>query len=206
MREIDFKLYLITDRGVVKKSLIDAVEDALKGGVKAVQLREKSMPTGELTTLALKIREITSKYSARLFINDRVDVAMCCSADGVHLGQNSMPVNAVRKITGEDFLIGQSTHSIDEAFKAEDSGADFITLGPVYETPSKMAYGDPIGVEIIEEVKDELEIPVFAIGGIKLENIKEAMENKADGIALISGILASDDIINRSKKFMELLK
>jgi len=205
---VDFKLYLITDRKLIAEScsLFTAVEAALKGGVKAVQLREKDLGTRELLYMAYRMREITDKYRAKLFINDRVDIALSVEADGVHLGQDSIPPHAVRKIAKDKFMIGVSAHSIEEAMQAEKEGADFITLGPVYKTPSKMKYGQPLGVDINRKAKAEISIPVFAIGGIKQDRIKEVMDAGADGIALISGILGAKDIKEKTTKFLELLK
>ena len=204
---VDFRLYLITDRKVLSShfSLLSSVEEALKGGVKAVQLREKDLGTRELLDMAYKMREITNKYKTKLFINDRVDIALSVEADGVHLGQNSIPPHAVRKIAKDKFMIGVSAHSIEEAKQAEEGGADFITLGPVYKTPSKLKYGQPLGVDIIRKAKDEISIPVFAIGGIKKDRIKEVLDAGADGIALISGILGAKDIKEKTGEFLRLL-
>lgn len=204
---IDFKLCLITDRKLVTchSSLVTAVEEALKGGVKALQLREKDLGTRKLLDMAYRMRELTGKYKAKLFINDRVDIALSVEADGVHLGQNSIPPHAVRKIVKDKFIIGVSAHSIEEAKQAEEGGADFITLGPVYKTPSKLKYGQPLGVDIIRKAKDEISIPVFAIGGIKQDRIKEVMDAGADGIALISGILGAKDIKEKTGEFLRLL-
>ncbi|MDP2278505.1 MAG: thiamine phosphate synthase, partial [Nitrospirota bacterium] len=197
--KVDFKLYLITDRKILiapnselrTPNLLAAVEETLKGGVTALQLREKDLGTRELLDMAYRMREITDKYGAKLFINDRVDIALSVEADGVHLGQKSIPAYAVRKIVKDKFMIGVSAHSIEEAEQAEKEGADFITLGPIYKTPSKLKYGRPLGVDIIRKAKAEISIPVFAIGGIKQDRIKEVMDAGADGIALISGILGA---------------
>ena len=204
---IDFKVYLITDRKLFADSneIFAAVEQALKGGVKAVQLREKDLGIRELLEMAYKMREITKKYKAKLFINDRVDIALAVGADGVHLGQSSMPPSAVRKISGNKLIIGASTHNIDEAKKAERGGADFITLGPVYKTPSKLKYGRPIGIDALKKVKSRVSIPVFAIGGIKEDKVKEVMGAGADGIALISGILGAKSIGKKTREFLKLL-
>lgn len=203
----DFKLYLITDRKVLSSqfSLLSSVEAALKGGVKAVQLREKDLGTRELLDMAYTMREITDKYRAKLFINDRVDIALSVEADGIHLGQKSIPAYAVRRIVKDKFMIGVSAHSIEEAKQAEKGGADFITLGPVYQTPSKLKYGQPLGVDIIRKAKDEISIPVFAIGGIKKDRIKEVLDAGADGVALISGILGAKDIKEKAGEFLRLL-
>ena len=205
---VDFRLYLITDRKIYtdKNSFINAIEDALRGGVKAVQLREKDLNTRELLELACKMRELTKKYHAKLFINDRVDIALAVDADGVHIGQKSIPAHAVKKIVQDKLIIGVSTHNLNEALEAERSGADFITLGPIYETPSKLKYGKPIGVDTLKKVKLEVSLPVFGIGGIKLDKVREIMETGADGIALISAILASKDIRKTTEDFLRLLK
>ena len=204
---INFSLYLITDKKLLTphSSLITAVEDALRGCVKAVQLREKDLNTRELLELACKMRELTKKYHAKLFINDRVDIALAVDADGVHIGQKSIPAHAVKKIVQDKLIIGVSTHSLEEALEAERDGADFITLGPIYETPSKLKYGKPIGVDTLKRVKSKLSMPVFGIGGIKLDKVREVKETGADGIALISAILASKDIRKTTEDFLRLL-
>ena len=212
-RAIDFKLYLITDRHLfthhvsrITHYFFDAVEEALKGGVKAVQLREKDLEIRELLSMAYELRKLTSGYGAKLFINDRVDVALAVDADGVHLGGGSMPAFAARKAAGKGMLIGVSAHSIEEANKAEEEGADFVTLGPVFETPSKMKYGRPLGPELLREARGKISIPVFAIGGIKKERVESVLEAGASGIALISAILGSEDIRSNTEEFMRLLK
>jgi len=183
-----------------------ALETILEVGVKAVQLREKDLAVKELFDMAVWMRELTSEYNALLFINDRIDVALSVQADGVHLGQNSLPVSAARKIAGRKLLIGVSTHSVEEALEAERDGADFITLGPVYETLSKLQYGPPIGIDTLRNVKSRVSLPVYAIGGIKLERVVDVKEAGADGIALISGILAAKNIKETTEGFLRLLQ
>ncbi|MBI4698232.1 MAG: thiamine phosphate synthase, partial [Nitrospirae bacterium] len=195
LEKIDFKLYLITDRKLIthNESLITAVKKALKGGVKAIQLREKDLSTHALLKLAYKMREVTEKYNAKLFINDRFDVALAVGADGVQLTQNSIPADAVRKAVDASrithhasrFLIGVSTHSLKEAKEAERSGADFVTLGPIYRTPSKLKYGKPLGTDTLKKASSKLKIPVFAIGGIKSHRIMEVKKAGAFGAAMI---------------------
>lgn len=203
MAKPDFHLYLITDRNLVA-DLASAVEEALKGGVQAVQLREKDLPLRDLLSLAAQMRTLTRRYGALLFINDRVDVAMAIEADGVHLAQSSLPADAVRRISQGRLLIGVSTHSLDEALDAQAKKADFVTFGPVFDTPSKMQYGPPLGLDALEEVREYLDIPLFAIGGIKKHHIKDVLRTKANGIAVISGILSADDILNETKQYREL--
>jgi len=200
---VDFKLYLITDRKVATKPLPEAVRLALEGGVKAVQLREKDLPVRELLSLAKELRAITREYGAKLFINDRVDVAVAVGADGVHLGGQSMPVDAVRKVVGKVMKIGVSTHSGEEARAAEAGGADFITFGPIFETPSKAKYGIPVGIDAIKKLKNEVDAPIFALGGINSGNVNHVVVSGASGIAMISAILAAPDIKEAAAMFVQ---
>lgn len=208
MSNIDFNLYLITDRKLFSTqcSLYLALEDALKAGVKAIQLREKDLTVKEVFEMALWLRNLTREYEAKLFINDRADVALAVNADGIHLSQNSIPVDAVKKITKNNLLIGVSTHNIEEAINAEKAGADFITFGPIYQTTSKPEYKNTTGVDIIRDLKMHISIKILAIGGIKPDKVKEVIDAGADGIALISAILASKNIHETTQEFMRLLK
>jgi len=190
---IDFRLYLITDRNQVAAghTLLSAVEAALEGGVKAVQLREKDLSVSDLRPLARELRQLTRRYCARLLINDHVELALEIQADGVHLGGHSRPTDVVRKQIGPEQLIGVSTHSIADINLATAQGADFVTFGPVYATPSKAAFGPPQGIQSLAEACRSSSLPVFALGGITPSRAAEAIEAGAAGIALISAILAS---------------
>ncbi len=191
---IDFDLYLITDRKQARNlDLPKVIEAALRGGVKAVQLREKDLSGRSLFDTALGMRELTSRYGAKLIINDRVDIALAVDADGVHLGGESIPARAARKVLGSEKLIGVSCHDRAGALAARDEGADFITFGPIYYTPSKARYGEPVGITALRETAGGMSIPVFALGGIKPENVREVIGAGAHGIALISAIIAADD-------------
>lgn len=205
---IDFRLYLITDRKQMsgKRTLTTAVQQAVRGGVKAVQLREKDLGTRELLDLAYRMRKVTAQFGARLFINDRFDIALAVGADGVHLTRNSIPAEAVRKAVKKKMLVGVSSHSLKEAKEAEKSGADFITLGPVYRTPSKMKYGKPVGVDTLRKVTRSVNIPVFAIGGIKSGMVEEVLNAGADGVAMISEVFASRDIKSKASRLISLLE
>lgn len=204
---VDFSLYLITDRKQLPAGdLCAAVEGALRGGVRAVQLREKDLASRELYELALGLREITSRYGARLFINDRLDIALAAGADGVHLGESSLPVGRVRRIAGEGILIGVSCHGLEGALAAQQEGADFITFSPVFFTPSKACYGEPVGVERLAEACRLLRIPVFALGGIKADNVHAVLKLGARGVALISAILAAGDPEAAASEMLALLK
>jgi len=206
-KNIVFKLYLITDRKLIThySSLVTAVHQALKGGVRAVQLREKHLETRELLKMADKMRDLTRQFNASFFINDRFDIAIAVGADGVHLTQNSIPAAAVRKAVKKKLLIGVSTHSLKEAREAEKGGADFITVGPVYRTPSKLKYGKPIGLDILKKITSKMNIPVFAIGGIKSSNINYIKEAGAYGAAMIREVLASKNINRKAGELVNLL-
>lgn len=203
---VDFRVYLITDRKVSTKPLPEAVRLALEGGVRAIQLREKDLPIRELLSLAHELRSITREFGAKLFINDRVDVAVSVDADGVHLGTRSMPPEGARKVVGKGMFIGVSTHNLEEAKAAEAGGADFITFGPVFETPSKAEYGPPVGLEVIKSLVYEVKMPVFAIGGIHGGNIKQVILSGVAGVAVISAIFSSPDIKTAASKFAQAEK
>jgi len=198
---IDFSLYLITDRHqTAGRPLLEVVEAALSGGVRAVQLREKDLPVSELYELAWDLRALTARYDARLLINDRIDVALAVEADGVHLGTNSLPVTAARRIA-PDLLIGYSSHGVGEAAAALAKGADFVTFGPVFPTPSKAAYGDPLGLGKLSRACSAVSGPVFALGGVKLENLKQVMASGCHRAAVISAILSAADPAAAAEEF-----
>lgn len=186
-----------------ERKLLYTLDEALRSGVGAVQLREKDLAGRELFDLARKTKKLTDTYNAKLFINDRVDVALAVRAAGIHLGENSLPVKDARKLCDE-MIIGRSTHSLQGALNAEAEGADFVTFGPVFKTPSKVRYGPPVGLSSLAEVAREVTIPVFAIGGIKVGNVEEVMTEGAPfGIALISGVIEALSPSKASAQFLE---
>ncbi len=190
---IDFTLYLITDRHqTAGRPLLTVVEEALSGGVRAVQMREKDLSAREQYELAWDLRALTARYDAKLIINERVDLALAVGADGVQVGCQSLPVTAVRRIA-PDILIGYSSHALGEAAAALAKGADFVTFSPVFFTPSKASYGPPVGLDALQEACARLKKPVFALGGIGLQNVAQVRGAGCGHIALISGILAADD-------------
>lgn len=203
---VDFKLYLITDRKKVRMPLPEAVRLALEGGVRAIQLREKDLPIRDLLALSQELRTMTREFGAKLFINDHVDVAVAVDADGVHLGHASMPVTAVRNIVGTKMMVGVSTHSIEEARAAESGGADFVTFGPIYETPSKAHLGTPVGLDALKSAKRAVDIPIFALGGIRGSNIGHVLWAGAFGVSMISAIFGADDIRKKAKNISEMIK
>ncbi|MCP4255286.1 MAG: thiamine phosphate synthase [Candidatus Scalindua sp.] len=183
---------LITDRKVCGEKLTDIIEQAIDGGVGTIQLREKDLSTSDLYSLAKEIREITERKGANLIINDRVDIAIAVDADGVHLGWQSLEIGIVRKMVGSDKLIGYSAHSLEEAERAGNSGADYISISPVFDTVKKDYFIKPLGVGEIVKIKEQINIPVIALGGINENNVSKVLNNGADGIAVISAILLSD--------------
>jgi len=202
-------LYLITDRQLAKKSaptLLDAIEKALEGGVRFVQLREKDLSGNELLRLARALRELTAAFGARLMVNDRVDIAILSDADGVHLGGKSIQPADARILLGAEKLIGVSTHSYEEALYAHGEGADFITLGPVFHTPSKAAWGDPVGVGLLQKVAAALPIPVYAIGGVTVDKLDSVLASGAAGAAVISAVLGADDIKEGAASMVAAIK
>jgi thiamine-phosphate pyrophosphorylase len=192
---VDFSLYLITDRRQIYegRDLIEAVGQALAGGIRAVQLREKDLTAAELYPLALALRKLTRDFSAKLLINDRIDIALAVDADGVHLGAHSLPIVTARRLLGNDKLLGVSTHHFNEIEIASQARADFVTFGPVWHTPSKAAFGPPAGLEKLRRACTVSTLPVFALGGITADRIPEVFAAGAAGAGLISAILASSD-------------
>jgi thiamine-phosphate pyrophosphorylase len=206
-RKVDFFLYLITDRKRYRHddAFLSAVEEALSAGIRALQFREKDLPTRRLLDMAGVLRDLTSRYGAKLFINDRADIALCVGADGVHLAQTSMPVTAVRKVIGDKAMIGVSTHDIAEALAAEAEGADFITFGPLYATPSKEQYGPPLGLEPLRQARAAVAVPIFGIGGITPSEVPHVLSSGGDGIAVISGIFGEGGVRSAVGRYSEAL-
>jgi thiamine-phosphate pyrophosphorylase len=201
---LDFlQVYLITDRQRIgKDQFLSAVENALQGGIKALQIREKDLSPKELLDLALGVKQLTQRYKAKLFINDRADIAVMALADGVHLTESSVSTREIKK-QFPDLLIGVSTHSIEGARSAEAQGADFITFSPIYETPSKTGYGPPQGLDMLRQVTLAVGLPVLALGGITMHRVPECIEQGVFGVALISDIWDSTDIKQQSSKYIQ---
>lgn len=199
---IDLSLYLVTDRKCLKnKNLNSAIEEAILGGVTLVQLREKSSDSLELFNIAKEVKKITDKHNIPLIIDDRIDIAMAVDAAGVHLGQEDIPCNVARKILGSDKIIGVSAHNIKEALKAQNDGADYLGCGSVFNTSTKNNVTS-LKIQELREIKEKVNIPVVAIGGINEKNVLELRGTGIDGIAIVSAILGKDNI----KKAAEELK
>jgi thiamine-phosphate pyrophosphorylase len=207
VRPADFELYLVTDRNQTGgRDLLWVLEQALDGGVKAIQLREKDLPGRDLFLLAEKTRKLCQAYRAALFINDRIDVALASDAEGVQLGTASIAVAPARALLGPQKLIGVSTHSLEEAKIAEQSEADFVLFGPVYYTASKAAYGAPQGLPALKAIVDNISLPVYAIGGMTLENVGSTINAGVRGVALISAILSAQNPKEATEKILRRLR
>ncbi|HEX6770081.1 MAG TPA: thiamine phosphate synthase [Candidatus Binatia bacterium] len=203
MPQPNFDLYLVTDRKLtLGRDLIWVLERALDGGVKAVQLREKDLCGKELFTLAERVARLCQRYQAQLFINDRVDIALAVDASGVHLGETSVPVPAARSLLGAQRSIGVSAHSLAGAQKAERDGADFVVFGPVYFTPSKANFGAPQGLKTLQIIVENISLDVYAIGGIKVDNLLETKSVGSRGVALISAIMTAEDPMLAAKQIL----
>lgn len=194
MNRSDFRYFLITDRRKCRPhALADVVEEACSNGIRAVQLREKDLSGKALFELARKIRDITSRWDASLFINDRADIAMAVGADGVHCREKGIGPAEVKEIDNS-LQAGMSVHSLESARNAEEAGADFLLYGPVYHTPSKEKYGDPQGVNRLKKVTEAVKLPVFAVGGITPDRAFSCRSAGAYGVAGISSVMGSDSI------------
>lgn len=187
-------LYAVTDRAWTKnQSLYEQVEAALKGGVTCVQLREKTLDEEEFLKEALEISALCKKYKVPLFINDNVDIAIKCHADGIHVGQDDMKANQVREKVGNDMMIGVSVHSVEEALEAVKNGADCLGAGSVFSTSTK-ANVSSLSKETLRDICNAVDIPVVAIGGINKTNIAELSGTGISGVAVVSAIFAASDI------------
>lgn len=190
---MDFRLYAVTDRSYLDGiDLIDAVEQAVRGGVTIIQLREKEISSREFYELALRVKKVTRRKNIPLIINDRVDIALAVDADGVHVGQEDLPAEVVRRLIGPGKILGVSAGTVEEAIKAQKDGADYLGVGAAYPTPTKPE-SCAIGIEGIKRIKEAVGIPVVAIGGITRENAYEVMlKTGVDGISSVSAVFAGD--------------
>ncbi len=187
-------LYAVTDRAWVgKQSLYEQVEAALKGGVSCVQLREKDLDDQEFLKEAKEISALCKAYKVPFFINDNVEIAIRCQADGIHVGQEDMEANKVREKVGPDMMIGVSVHSVEEALEAVKNGADCLGVGAMFSTSTKKDV-NLLAKETLKAICDTVDVPVVAIGGINKSNIMELSGSGVDGVALVSAIFSADDI------------
>lgn len=191
---IDFKLYLVTDRRLAGgRSIEQIVRESVAGGVTVVQLREKNTSTRDFLNQAFLLRQAASELGIPLIINDRVDIALACRADGVHLGQDDMQCAIARRIMPNDVIIGISVSTVDEALQAEADGAGYLGVSPVFATPTKPDAPLPTGLGVLQEIRRAVRIPLVGIGGINYANAGDVIRAGADGVAVVSAIVASPD-------------
>lgn len=199
-KNINYGLYLVSDRDILNgRDVIKSLEEAILGGVTIVQLREKSANSSEFYSLAVKVKELTSKYSIPLIINDRLDIALAIDAEGVHVGQDDLPASIVRSILGKDKIIGVSTATLEEAKKAIVDGADYIGVGALFPTDTK-TNARSVTLDMLKNIKENINIPVVGIGGINENNIEAVMDTGIDGVAIVSAILSKDNIKESAQK------
>jgi len=207
MPRVDFPLYLVTDRHQTGgRPLVPLIEQAVAGGLRAVQLRERDLDTRSLLELARDVQMATRPRGAVLLINDRVDLVLACGADGVHLRSDSLPVAVARRLLGDARVIGVSVHSAEEAARAESEGADFVVLGPIYDTPSKREYGAPLGLRPLKEAARRCRIPVLAIGGLTAARVAEVRRAGASGVAVLSAILSAPSAEPATRQLLAALE
>ncbi|MPN15321.1 Thiamine-phosphate synthase [bioreactor metagenome] len=197
---------MVTDNDILgERDFYKCIEDAIKGGVTMVQLREKDASGKEFLEKAFKLREITRKYNIPFIINDRVDIAIICDADGVHVGQSDIDAKFVRSLIGENKILGVSARNLNEAKKAKEDGANYIGVGAMYSTSTKLD-AKSVSYETVEQIKKIVDIPIVLIGGINLDNLENLKKLHCDGYAIVSSILKEKDIYSTSKNWIKAIK
>lgn len=197
----DLKLYLVTDSEMLEgRDFYKCIEDAIASGITTVQLREKNAHGREFLKKAMKLREITKRYGVKFIINDRVDIALICDADGVHVGQSDIDAREVRKLIGDDKILGVSARTLEEAIYAKNDGANYLGIGSIFTTSTKLD-AKSASFETVKEIKEKVDIPFVLIGGIKLDNVDKLKSLDSDGYAIISAILKAKDISKEVEKW-----
>ena len=203
----DLSLYLVTDRILSKGRSIEwIVEEAVKGGVTMVQLREKHCPTREFIELAVRLMEKLHLTGIPLIINDRLDIALAANADGLHIGQNDIPYAIARRLLGQDKIIGLSVENMEQVQEANKLDVDYIGISPIFSTKTKNDTMKPFGLEGIRHVKAITCHPAVAIGGINVSNVRQIMEAGANGIAIVSAIMSADDPMKAAQQLKQQIK
>jgi thiamine-phosphate pyrophosphorylase len=206
-KNIDYSLYLVTDRGLAKgRTTLEIVRAAVEGGVTCVQLREKECSTLQFIEQAMAVKDFLQDHGVPLIINDRVDVALAVAADGVHLGQTDMPLRAARKILGDSMLIGISAESLEDAVEAESGGADYLGVSPIYATPTKTDTARPLGLAGLRAIREAVKLPLVGIGGLNRDNAAKVIGSGADGVAVVSAIVAAGDPAGAARSLKQVIE
>ena len=199
-------LYAVTDRAWVgEKTLMEQVEEALKNGATCIQLREKELDNETFLEEAIEMKKLCKKYKVPFIVNDNVEIAIKCAADGIHVGQEDMEVSDVRRRVGENMIIGVSAHTVEEAILAVRNGADYLGLGAVFNTSTKLDAED-MSASVLRSICDAVDVPTVAIGGISNENIAELAGSGVDGVAVVSAIFGAKDPGVATAKLLQLSK
>jgi thiamine-phosphate pyrophosphorylase len=199
------RLYGILDLGYVAiRDSGKMVEEMIAGGVDLIQLRAKDHPSEKIAEIAADLRLITGRHGVPLIINDHPEAARTARAEGVHLGQDDMPITEAREMVGSECVVGKSTHNLDQAIRAFYEGADYIGFGPIFATPTKPDYA-PVGLREIQNVHHAVRIPIFCIGGIKLDNLPEVIEAGARRVVIVSGLLQAPDAAEYARSAKKML-
>jgi len=190
---VDYSLYLVTDRSLSRgRSTVDIVREAVTGGVTCVQLREKNCSTQEFIAEAEKLHALLKPLGVPLIINDNIEVALAVGVEGIHLGQQDMAIAEARRLGPPSWIIGISAESLEDAIRAEQAGADYLGVSPIFSTPTKTDTAPPLGLEGLREIRAAVRIPLVGIGGIHLDNVREVIRAGADGVAVVSAIVFAD--------------
>jgi thiamine-phosphate pyrophosphorylase len=206
MPRLESRLLLVTDRHQTQgRPLVSVLANALKAGSPAVQIRERDLCANELVALADGIRHLAAAGGSQVLINDRIDAALSFDGVGIHLRSDSLPVAVARRLIGPHRLIGVSVHSVSEAVQAEADGADYIVLGPIYDTPSKQMYGPPLGLSTLEEAARVVRVPIIGIGGVTAARARHMRLAGAFGVAVISAVLAADDVEAATRTLLDVV-
>ena len=204
MPQLESRLFLVTDRHQTNgRPLVPLLQRVLTVATPAIQLRERDLSARELVTLAREVLAVTASSRSQLLINDRVDVALALEGVGVHLRSNSLSVPVARQLLGAQRLLGISVHAIEEAVQAESQGADYVILGPIYETPSKQMFGPSLGIHTLEKACRLVRIPIIGIGGVTAARAREMRQAGAFGVAVITAILRADDVESATRELLD---
>jgi len=204
MPQLESRLFLVTDRHQTNgRPLVPLLQRVLTAGVSMIQLRERDLSAKELVTLAREVQVVMAARRSQLLINDRIDVALALEGVGVHLRSNSLPVSIARQLLGAQRLLGISVHAVEEAVQVESQGADYIVLGPIYETPTKQMVGPPLGIQTLEKACRLVRIPIIGIGGVTAARVREMRCAGAFGVAVITAVLGAVNVESAARELLD---